>query len=155
MKRTAEKSLISSRFSRILKALRQMRSWGSRGRRFDSCHSDHVAASFISLAATFLQKSPARSFRCVAFSAKSHAGSSYALVNAGITPPLRYNILRVRLRCMGVFSSPIIPPKFFIWQSVVMNTRTRPAAGNSSRIAGCFCSVKPLARRVVQESLRR
>ena len=66
--------------------------WGSRGRRFDSCHSDHVAASFISLAATFLQKSPARSFRCVAFSAKSHAGSSYALVNAGITPPLRYQL---------------------------------------------------------------
>ena len=40
----------------------------------------------------YLQKSPARSFRCVAFSAKSHAGSSYALVNAGITPPLRYQL---------------------------------------------------------------
>ena len=31
--------------------------WGSRGREFKSRHSDHVGASFISLAPTFLQKS--------------------------------------------------------------------------------------------------
>ena len=33
----------------------------------------HVAASCISFAATFLQKSPARSFSCVSFSKKGHA----------------------------------------------------------------------------------
>ena len=43
------------------------------GQGFDSPHFHHVAASSISLAATFLQKSPSRSFRCVSFSEKGHA----------------------------------------------------------------------------------
>lgn len=48
----------------------------------------HVAANCISLAATFSQKSPARSFRCVFFSAKGHA----APVNALATLRLASNL---------------------------------------------------------------
>ncbi len=40
---------------------------------FESLSLRHVAASCISLAATFLQKSPACSFRSVSFSVKGHA----------------------------------------------------------------------------------
>ena len=54
----------------------------------------HVAASCISLAATFLQKSPVRSFRCVSFFAKSHAWLTCSVVNALTT--VRCRIL---LRC--------------------------------------------------------
>ena len=42
----------------------------------------HIAASCILLAATFLQKAPALSFRCVSFSAKGHACCGCSLVNA-------------------------------------------------------------------------
>ena len=42
-------------------------------RGFDPLRVHQVAASCISLAATFFEKSPARSFRCVSFSEKGHA----------------------------------------------------------------------------------
>ncbi len=50
----------------------------------------HVAASIISLAATFLQRSPARSFRCVSSFAKSHARLACSVVNALTTARCRY-----------------------------------------------------------------
>ena len=57
---------------------------------FKSHLPHHVAASIISLAATFLQKSPARSFRCVSSFAKTHARLACSVVNALTTARCRY-----------------------------------------------------------------
>ena len=101
---------------------------GPRGREFESHHSDHVGASFVSLAPIFLQKSerahvaappspakpaamrgppiyaacrlrhtflqklPARSFRCVSSFAKSHARLACSVVNALTTAHCRYQL---------------------------------------------------------------
>ena len=71
-------------------------------------HPHYVAASFISLAAIFLQKSPARSFRSF-FSAKGHACFGYLLVNALTTPLLRYQPFADAPAALGELSNPIIP----------------------------------------------
>ena len=59
---------------------------------FKSHLPHHVAASCISLAASFLQKSPARSFRCVSSFAKSHARLACSVVNALTTAHSRYQL---------------------------------------------------------------
>ena len=62
--------------------------------RFKSCYPHHVAASGLSLAATFLQKSPVRSFCCGSFSEKGHAKSLGSLVNALAVALLATNLFR-------------------------------------------------------------
>lgn len=59
---------------------------------FESLLLRHVAASCISLAAIFLQKSPARSFRYVSSFAKSHARFACSVVNALTTAHSRYQL---------------------------------------------------------------
>ena len=81
---------------------------GRRGRKFKSCHPDHVAASYISLAATFLQKSPTRSFRCVSFSKTGHVRFGCSLVNALTTPLVHY-------QCRPASSAVVITAIWSIW----------------------------------------
>ena len=69
----------------------------------------HVAASYISLAATFLQKSPARSFRRASFSEKGHACFGCSLASALTMPLRRYQLFAgLRLTALEIhFVSPL------------------------------------------------
>ncbi|MBQ2110392.1 MAG: hypothetical protein II191_01450, partial [Clostridia bacterium] len=62
-----------------------------RGRKFESSHPDHVVASFISLASSFLfPKSPLALIPLLLLSAKGHARIFCSVVNALTTKIFRY-----------------------------------------------------------------
>ena len=65
--------------------------WGSGGRWFESSHSDHVGASYISLALIFfLQKIRVCSCRCFSLFAKGHVRIVYSFASARVTPLAHY-----------------------------------------------------------------
>ena len=64
--------------------------WGSGGRWFESSHSDHVGASYISLALIFLQKIRVLSCRCFSLFAKGHVRIVYSFASARVTPLAHY-----------------------------------------------------------------
>ena len=61
------------------------------GRRFESHCRYHVGASFVSLAPIFCKNQSALT-PLLLLCAKSHADCGYALINAGMMPPLRYQL---------------------------------------------------------------
>ena len=63
--------------------------WGSRGRKFKSCHSDHVVASYISLATIFYRL--ALIPLLLLLSETDHAQVACSVVNALTTALFRYH----------------------------------------------------------------
>ena len=72
-----------AQFGRVLRS-------GRRGRRFKSCHPDHVGAKFALL--RFSMQKNIRLLPCSSFVAKRHARLNCALVNAFATFRCRYHL---------------------------------------------------------------
>ena len=64
--------------------------WGSRGRKFKSCHPDHVAANYAAIKMTTCKVVIFHMLRCCSFFAKGHVQVGYSLVNALTTPLFHY-----------------------------------------------------------------
>ena len=78
---------------------------GPRCRRFEPCHLDHVGASFISLAPTFL-KVRARSCCCSSFSAKSHAVPTLFACKRAHNASACYQLFAGAPSAQGIFFVP-------------------------------------------------
>ena len=63
--------------------------WGSRGRKFKSCHPDHVGTSF-ACSDFFCVKKISHMLHGSSFVAKGHVQVGYSFVNALITPLFHY-----------------------------------------------------------------